>query len=100
MAIPIDDAFADLHNHNVREALRRFQPTIMLVAVARNSEIIKTEKLKKAPDVEDLHRFGEDCKGTSVFIANTENFATLEQFRQTVMENGEAIRSRLEHDSP
>ncbi len=51
-------------------------------------------------EVEDLHQFGEDCKGTSIFIANTVNFTTLEQFRQKVMENGEAIRSRLEHDSP
>jgi hypothetical protein len=99
MAIQIDDAFADLHSHDVREALRRFQPAIMLVAVDRHAEIIKTKKLEKAPEVEDLHRFGEDCKGTSIFVANTENFATIERFRQTVMENGEAIRLRLEHNS-
>jgi hypothetical protein len=94
MSISIEKAFSELHNLNVREALRRFQPQLMLVAVDEHDAIIKTEKLKKAPEVDDLHKFGDDCKGTAIFVADTENFPTFDKFRQAVMESGEAIRNR------
>lgn len=94
MSISVDQAFAELHNLHVKESLRKFHPQTMLVAVDENDRIVKTKKLKNAPEVKDLHDFGDDCKGTAIFVADTENHATLDDFRRGVMENGNAIRKR------
>ena len=94
MSIPLEDAFDDLHNLGVKEAHRKYLPQFMLVAVDDNDCIIKTEKFKKVPELEELHGFGSDCQGTSIFVADTEGYPTLIAFRQRVKNSGEAIRRR------
>ena len=94
--ISIKRAFSDLHSLEVREPLRKFQSKIMLVAVDPENTIVKTRKMKRPPEVDQLHEFAADCKGTSIFVADTENFPTIEMFREVVMENGSAIRNRIE----
>jgi hypothetical protein len=64
------------------------------VAVDENDSIVKIQKLNEPPEVYDLQNFGADCKGTSIFIADTDSFKTLDEFRQIVKENGESIRKR------
>jgi hypothetical protein len=94
MSISIERAFADLHNLSVKESHRKYLPQIMLVAVDENACIVKTEKFKEVPELEAIHAFGSDCKGTSIFIARTETVGTIESFRRVVSENAEAIRRR------
>ena len=95
MPISVEDAFAQLHSLDIREPLRRFQPKTMLVAVDKNDAIVKTQRLKESPKVEDLHEFADSCGRVSIFIADTENYPTLAFFQQIVRDNGEAIRRRL-----
>jgi hypothetical protein len=94
MSPTIEEAFAELHHLHVREALRRFQPQWMLVAVDDHDRIVKTQKFKEVPDVPDLKIFGADCRGTAIFIAGTDSFKTLDEFSLAVRDSGEAIRKR------
>ncbi len=94
MSISIEEAFADLHSLSAKESHRKYLPQIMLVAVDQNACIVKTEKFKEAPELEAIHAFGSDCKGTSIFIARTETVGTIDVFRRVVSENAEAIRRR------
>ena len=95
MSITLEEAFAALHNHDVREPLRKYHPQYALVAVDETDAIVKFEKFKHVPEGVEMHRFSADCKGTAMFVARAESYPTLEQFRQRVVTCGNAYRKQL-----
>ncbi len=81
----IDEAFSSVHSLDVREALRRFQPTYSVLVVSPTGDIVMVKKFKTVPEFSEIGSLLKEHHGCAAFVASAEMYPTKEEFQERVL---------------
>ena len=95
----IDEVYYSIHNLDVRDALRRFQPKYSVLVVSPRGDVVVLEKYKKVPEFSEIGVLLQEHKGCGAFIASAEMYPTKEELQERVESMVLKLRN-VEADKP
>lgn len=88
------EAFRLIHNLDVRESLRKYQPRHAIVAVAADGTIRGIERFKDYPSWSEQDAAFEKYKGCAKFFADATTYQSIEDLEAKVQSCVDALARR------